>query len=108
MYVPTPPGGSIRATQTPEATIVRLAGEIDGSLREEASAAMSLVVGRGAPVELDTSDVTFIDSMGLSFLIQCGAVAHAEGLDVSLPEPPPHVVDLMALVGVDSLFAARR
>lgn len=104
MFVPTPSGGTIRTTQTPERTIVRLTGEVDVALRDDASAAMSLVLRRHMPVELDTSAVTFIDSTGLSFLIQCWTLARADGLDVSLPRPPGQVVDLMELVGVDALF----
>ncbi|WP_199422934.1 STAS domain-containing protein [Actinotalea solisilvae] len=108
MPAPAPPTGSITTTQTPERTIVRLSGEIDATLRTQASTAMSLVACRHVPVELDTSDVTFIDSTGLSFLIQCCTVAHAEGLGVSLPEPAPPVAALISVVGIDSLFAEPR
>ena len=104
MFVARPSGGAIATTQTPEATIVRLSGEIDESLRTQASAAMSLILRRHMPVELDTRAVTFIDSAGLSFLVQCRALAQADGLDVSLHRPAPPVEDLMEVTGVADLF----
>ncbi|WP_196250672.1 STAS domain-containing protein [Cellulomonas sp. JZ18] len=102
--VALPSTGAIRTTQTPDRTIVRLSGEIDAALRDRASAALSLVLLRHVPVELDTSQVTFIDSAGLSFLVQCCAVARAEGLDVSMPQPARPVADLISLIGVAPLF----
>lgn len=104
MFFPTPPGGAITTTQTPDRTIVRLSGEIDAAQRNGASAAMALVLRRHMPVELDTSDVTFIDSTGLSFLVQCCTLAQEDALDVSLPHPAPPVADLMSLVRLDELF----
>lgn len=108
MPAPAAPTGSITTTQTPDRTVVRLSGEIDATLRTQASTAMSLVVCRHVPVELDTSAVTFIDSIGLSFLIQCCTVAHADGLGVSLPEPAAPVAELITVVGIDSLFDEAR
>ena len=96
--------GSIITTPTPDATVVRLAGEIDGARRNEASQALSTSLRRQLPVVLDTSKVTFIDSTGLAFLIQCGSVGRSQGIPVSLPRPPAQVSDLLAVLGEDSLF----
>lgn len=96
--------GSIITMPRPDATVVRLAGEIDGARRNEASQALSTSLRRQLPVVLDTSDVTFIDSTGLAFLIQCGSVGRSQGIPVSLPRPPAEVSDLLALLGADSLF----
>lgn len=104
MSAAKPSGGAIATTQTPEATIVRLSGEIDESLRAEASAAMSLILRRQMPVELDTAGVTFIGSAGLAFLVQCRALAQADGLEVSLHRPAPPVAHLMDVTGVADLF----
>ena len=104
MFVAKPSAGAIATTQTPEATVVRLSGEIDETLRTQASAAMSLLLRRHMPVELDTAQVTFINSAGLSFLVQCRTLARADGLEVSLRPPAPPVADLMDVTGVADLF----
>ena len=99
-----PQTGAITITQAPTATIVHLSGEIDATLRSEASRALRVTLARRLPVVLDTADLTFIDSTGLAFVIQCGATARADGIPVDLPEPPAHVAALLDIVGAGSLF----
>ena len=57
--------GSITLMETTEATTAHLWGEIDASLREQASTALAHALNRELPVVLDASHVTFIDSSGL-------------------------------------------
>jgi len=52
-------------------TVVRLAGEIDASLREEASRALAELLTRRTAVVVDLGQVRFIDSTGIAFLLQC-------------------------------------
>jgi len=85
--------------------IVRLRGEIDAGERDSASRCMVAVVQSAAPLVIDTSEVTFIDSSGLAFLLQLQGVATDAGRAVSLRDPSGAVVDLLALVGLDNLFA---
>ena len=101
---PARPMGSITTTEAPGATIVRLEGDVDAGLRSDASHAMSVSLRRQLPVVLDTSALTFIDSTGLAFLIQCSAAGRANGLPVVLPEPPDHLSDLLRFVGAEQLF----
>jgi anti-anti-sigma factor len=96
--------GSIVTMPRPDATVVRLAGEIDGTRRDEASQALSTSLRRQLPVVLDTEEVTFIDSTGLAFLIQCGSVGRSQGIPVSMPRPPAEVSDLLTLLGAQNLF----
>ena len=96
--------GSITTTELADATVVHLAGAIDAALRAEAGAAMSRSLERRLPIVLDTSDVTFMDSTGLAFLILCSRFGQEEGLPVTLPHPPLGLAMLMQTTGVDVLF----
>lgn len=100
------PRGEIITDASPGAFVVRLTGEIDGALRDQASAALSRVLTQEAPVVLDTADVRFIDSAGVAFLMQCAASARDLGLPVSLPTPARCVADVLAALGVQELFGS--
>lgn len=87
----------------PEAggSLVTLWGEIDASLRGDASASMVEVISRGGPVVIDTSAVTFIDSSGLAFVLQVYRLAEEAGQRVTLRDPAPLVLDLLAMIGLE-------
>ncbi|WNB85552.1 STAS domain-containing protein [Cellulomonas sp. ATA003] len=102
----TTPAG-ITVEQHDGTTTVVLRGEIDASRRESASRSMVAVLAGDGPVVLDTSGVTFIDSSGLAFLLQVHGVATDAGRPVVLRDPSGAVVELLALVGLDTLFHAK-
>lgn len=81
-------------------TLVRMWGEVDGSLRDQASASMSLVLMASAPVLVDATDVTFIDSSGLAFVLQLHLAAAESGQRVVLRDPNGAVTDLLAMIGM--------
>lgn len=97
-------GSEIVVLRTPEALVVRLAGEIDAGMRDAASDAMVAVVRETLPLVIDTSGVTFIDSSGLAFLMQLHRVATDGDRAVTLRDPSGVVVDLLAMIGLDRLF----
>jgi anti-sigma B factor antagonist len=101
--VAVPPG--ITVTRDDDAVLVHLHGEIDASLRDAASRCMVEVIGCEGPVTIDTSQVTFIDSSGLAFLLQLHGVATDGGRPLLLRDPSGAVLELLALVGLDTLFA---
>ena len=94
----------IMVEESAGATEVVLRGEIDASLRAAASECMITVLAGRGPLVIDTSAVTFIDSSGLAFLLQLQSVASDAGRSVTLRDPSGVVVDLLAMVGLDSLF----
>jgi anti-sigma B factor antagonist len=94
----------IAVEQIDGTTLVRLRGEIDASLRHAASEAMVAVLAGQGPLVIDTSAVTFIDSSGMAFLLQLHGVASDAGRSVDLRDPSGVVVDLLAMVGLDTLF----
>ncbi|GHG51241.1 hypothetical protein GCM10011331_14630 [Flavimobilis marinus] len=96
--------GGIELEEEPRATVVRLWGEIDVALRDEASAAMASALQRNLPVVIDTRDVSFIDSTGIAFLVQFYNIGSAEGLAVSLPDAPERVTSVLELLGLAEFF----
>jgi anti-anti-sigma factor len=79
---------------------VRLWGEIDATLRDQASAVMAELAQRGGPYVIDVSDVTFIDSSGIAFILQTHRLAIEEGSTAVLRDPPGLVTDLLNLIGL--------
>ena len=96
--------GGIELDEEPRATVVRLWGEIDVALRDEASAAMASALQRNLPVVIDTREVSFIDSTGIAFLVQFYNIGSAEGLAVSLPDAPERVTSVLELLGLAAFF----
>lgn len=81
-----------------------LRGEIDGARRDEASLALAAVVTAAVPVEIETAEVTFIDSSGIAFLVQVQAIGADEGFPVTLVEPSEIVIDVLRMIGLDDRF----
>jgi anti-sigma B factor antagonist len=104
--VTTPTG--ITVSHEDGTILVRLRGEIDATQRDEASHAMVAVLGADGPVTIDTSAVTFIDSSGLAFLLQLHGVLTEASRPVILRDPSGSVLDVLALVGLDTLFTTQR
>lgn len=103
---PAGPVGGITVDERAGSTVVVLLGEIDHSLRPQASRALSQIVARPQPLVLVTGGVTFIDSSGIAFLIQCATLAAELGVPVTLPEPAPAVAQVLRLVAAEDLFTS--
>jgi anti-anti-sigma factor len=97
--------GGITVIEGSDATTAKLWGEIDEALRDEASTALVRALDRGLPVVIETSEVTFIDSTGIAFLIQLCRVGREEGLPVTLADPPPIVSEVLAMLGLGEMFS---
>lgn len=98
------PAGGITVVEESDSTVARLWGEIDEALREQASAALARAVDRELPVVVDASEVEFIDSTGIAFLIQFCRIGREEGLSVTLRNPPDTVTDVLAMLGLEQMF----
>lgn len=96
--------GSILVEERSDCTVVKMAGEIDISMRSKTSAALRQVLDRCRPVTVDTSGVTFIDSTGAAFLAQLGMFGSEDGIRVSLTEPSSAVRNLLEMLGVDAMY----
>jgi anti-anti-sigma factor len=96
--------GGITVTETPEATVAHLWGEVDDALRQQAGTVLARALDRNLPVVIDTSRVEFIDSAGIAFLIQFCTIGREEGMDVTLHDPPRVVSEVLNLLGLSDLF----
>jgi len=103
-----PETGGIRLVEEPGASVVHMWGEIDVALRSEASAALANALQRDVPVVIDTSEVTFMDSTGIAFLVQFYTIGSEEGLSVTLRNPPSVVTDVLEMLGVIEIFGTER
>ena len=83
---------------------LRLAGELDlagvAGVRERLAAT-------DGDIELDCSELTFIDASGLSVLVAAHRLCEARGAKLTIVDPSPCVTRLLALTGLDSVLAAQ-
>src|SRR3954470_8216468 len=101
---PGPPGafpaGAIHVAIGDGRVVVTLTGEVDAALRSDASRARAATLAAGLPVLVDATDVTFLDSSGVAFLLQLHRAAAEADLEVRLRDPGQTVVDVLRLVGM--------
>ncbi|MCL1869828.1 MAG: STAS domain-containing protein [Promicromonosporaceae bacterium] len=108
MTVTSTRSGGIDLVRGDEASVVRMWGEIDAALRAEAGAALAGALEQDHPVIVDATQVDFIDSAGVAFLVQLCRLGSDEGLKVSLRNPPPVVAEVLHLVGVEGVICEER
>ncbi|HEY0187891.1 MAG TPA: STAS domain-containing protein [Cellulomonas sp.] len=96
--------GGIDVTTAGGCTLVRLWGEVDVALREDASASMARALASTDPIVVDATGVTFIDSSGLAFVLQLHLAASETGQPLTLRDPHRELVDRLALLGLDRGF----
>ncbi|WP_454049732.1 STAS domain-containing protein [Cellulomonas sp. Marseille-Q8402] len=99
--------GQISAHPDGSVTPIRLTGEVDAALRDQASRAMADALTGGRPVELDLGGVDFIDSSGLAFLLQCHRACLQVGLGCAVTHVPDTTMELIRLTGLDEVLAIR-
>lgn len=98
--------GTIDAVPRDGTTEIRLTGDIDGTLRDGASRALGRALTGGRPVVVDLSGVTFIDTAGVAFLIQCARACAQCRLTCELRDPPPTLVRTLRALGLEHLLPA--
>lgn len=87
--------------------VVVVVGEIDLHWAPRLAAAIDDAAADGSSVEVDFSNTTFIDSSGLSALVDAytrlGQIPEA----IVLRDPSPAVTRILSLGGVENLFTVR-
>lgn len=94
------PQGGIEVCEDSARALVRLWGEVDASLRDQASMAMVSLLSRSGPYVIDVADVTFIDSSGIAFVLQVHRMATDTGSTAVLRDPPALVIEMLDLIGL--------
>ncbi|ACQ78563.1 anti-sigma-factor antagonist [Beutenbergia cavernae DSM 12333] len=100
--------GGITHTRNGGGVVIRIWGEVDAALRDDASAAMAAVLADPGPVVIDARDVTFIDSTGLAFILQLHKHGSEESREVVLRDPAPRLTELLELAAVGDLVRVER
>lgn len=96
---PTPLGG-IDVTTADGRTVVRMWGEVDAARRAEASTSMARALASSDPIVVDATEVTFVDSSGLAFVLQLNLAASETGQGLTLVDPQRGVLDRLDLLGM--------
>jgi anti-sigma B factor antagonist len=92
--------GHVSVVRLPDATVIRLSGEIDLALDEDLNVAARAAVDADRPVQLDLREVTFMDSTGLRLI---GRLI-GPGLRPQVLGPNDYIVDLLTSTGLASLI----
>ena len=102
---PSPTGGAPWACEvrSKDPLVITISGELDTMTRPFVQERlMEAIDGSTGPVRIEVGDIAFIDSQGLSALIDvCNA--HADR-DFTLVGPRPNVRRLIQITGLDQLF----
>ena len=93
-YLADGPDGSCR---------LKLSGEFDLSGRELVDELFGSING-GRKIVLDLSELDFIDSMGIHFVVTAHQMAQAEGREFSIVRGPPAVDRVFKLVGLGDVL----
>lgn len=102
---PIPPGlppFAIHVTVTAEARVVSPRGELDLLTGDELGTALG--EGNGRRTIVDFREVTFIDSSGISVLLQAAREAEGRGERLSCIEGPPEVHRVLQITGIDQML----
>ena len=86
-------------TAASDACRVKFAGDFDFSGRELADEVLASV-GDATTIVLDLSDVEFIDSMGIHFVVMAHERAREQGRRLTILRGGPQVERVFALVGL--------
>jgi anti-anti-sigma factor len=95
----------IDVTRDGTTALVRIEGEIEFATAPRLRSALLDLAQEGAvPVVLDLAGVTFVDSAGISLLIQAKKRLANTGSDLVLRTPQPNVRRVLEISGVTELF----
>lgn len=98
-----------RATDAAGQDVLAVSGDVDLATAHELVAAADACLGSGAqgPLRLDLSDVAFIDSTGISALLEVRRAAADAGIEVVTVGQSAIVDRVLAIAGITDLFGAR-
>lgn len=84
-------------------TLIVLVGDVDRVLSEDLEHAGRDAIDHGQPITIDAQGVTFMDSVGVAFLVRLAASLPAKE-QVVLRDPSLSVLDLLQITGSIPLF----
>ncbi|HEU4978488.1 MAG TPA: STAS domain-containing protein [Solirubrobacteraceae bacterium] len=85
-----------------ERATVRIEGELDLGTADGLAVTLLDLVGRHRTVTVDLRGLDFMDSTGISMLVECNAAAAARGSAFYVVRGPERVQRVLAITGVDA------
>jgi anti-sigma B factor antagonist len=86
----------------PDAHVVRLIGEMDlGNVDRARQALLDAIDGGVAEIVVDLSELDFIDSIGISMLLEAQAASRRDSCRLRFRAPQAEVARVMQVTGVD-------
>ena len=95
--------GAVSVFFDPTGTLIVLVGDVDRVLSEDLEHAGRDAIDHGQPITIDAHGVTFMDSVGVAFLVRLAASIPAKE-QVVLRDPSLSVLDLLQITGSIPLF----
>jgi anti-anti-sigma factor len=96
----------LQIERRPEHTVLRVLGDLDLETAPRlAAGAQPLLVG--GSLVIDLSQLTFIDSSGLSALIRINQRVRAAGHELTIISPVPRVAKAFEVTGLDQVLPLR-
>jgi anti-sigma B factor antagonist len=92
-----------RTTRTDGRCVLVVAGEIDLATAPQLADAVEEATSDADTLDIDLRDTTFIDSTGLAVLARATQRPGREPLTITLWDPSPQIVRVLAVSGVDAL-----
>lgn len=83
-----------------DSTVIRVCGEVDATNHTKLAATLGEAQRLGAPIIMDLSAMTFLDSSGLNVLLQAYNQAARDGRDLLLAALHPRPHRLLEIAGV--------
>lgn len=97
------------STGQPGDTILTFAGELDAASADQAYRYMGDTIdARGGPVMLEVAGLSFCDARGLGALLRMSSQARQAGSSLHLLTPPPRLVKLIQITGLDQELLVHR
>jgi anti-anti-sigma factor len=97
----------VTTTAQDDVSVLAVSGDLDIAGVEEFLAHAGRLLEGGHDVDLDLSEVTFIDSSGLGALVRVQKAATAAGRRMRLCDVPRSVARILELTGLSDLFDER-
>jgi len=94
-----------RITDHPDRTVIKLVGEVDFSHVDELRSLLTAARCRAPYLEVDLSEVVFIDACGISVLVRAHGDAVAVGRRLAVTNPTGQVRQAFEITGVLALLA---
>jgi anti-sigma B factor antagonist len=100
----TSPHGDVCVFFDGDQTVVQLGGEVDLALAEGLEFVGDQAIGRGSPVRVDVSGLTFLDSTALSLVARLAASEHAGGRTLCVVGVSRLVAEMFDLAGLTPIL----